>query len=98
MNINSGSAAGEEMSKGSTNGAGTAGFGATGEVAGGRGKARSSWSAIANEVDGGCLVWRNLNTPFIKLRRTGQEVAKTYLKQGPQGIVHGSIRAWQDGI
>lgn len=56
MNINSGSAAGEEMSKGSTNGAGTAGFGATGEVAGGRGKARSSWSAIANEVDGGCLV------------------------------------------
>ena len=50
MNINSGSAAGAEMSKGSTNGGGT------GEVAGGRGKARSSWSAIANEVDGGCLV------------------------------------------
>ena len=77
--ITSGSAAGVGRSKGSTTGAGNAGFGAAGAEAGGGGKAGSSWSAIANEAGGGCSARRNLNAPFTELRRTGQEAAKTEL-------------------
>ena len=49
------------------------------EAAGGGGKAGSSWSAIANEADGGCSARRSLTPPFTELRRTGQEAAKTEL-------------------
>ena len=67
------------MSKGSTTGAGTAGFGAAGAAAGSGGKADFSWSAIANEAGGGCSARRTLNAPFTELCRTGQEAAKTEL-------------------
>ena len=43
------------------------------------GKAGCSWSAITNEAGGSCSAPRNLNTPFTKLRRTGQGAAKSEL-------------------
>ena len=77
MKITSRLAVGAGTSKGSTTGAGTAGFEAAGAAAGGGGKAGSSWSAIANEAGGTCSAQRNLNAPFTELRRTSQEAAKT---------------------
>ena len=78
MKTTSGSAAGAGTSKGSTNGAGTAGFGAACAAAGGGGR-QSRLFVVTNEAGGGCSARRNLNAPLTELRRTGQDAAKTEL-------------------
>ena len=96
MKITSRSAAGAGTPKGSSTGAGTAGFEAAGAAQGGGGKTGSSWSAIANEAGGGCSAQRNLNAPFVELAK--RLLKPRYLKRGPQGIMRGSTQARQDGI
>ena len=85
MKITSGSAAGAGASRDCTTGTGAAGA-----AADGRGKAGSSWSAIANAVGDGSTR-RKVNITFTKLRRSGQGAAKTPLFEARATRHH----AWQ---
>ena len=63
------------------------------------GKAGCSWSAIKNEAGGGCSARRNLNAPSPNsVELATRRLKPGYLKRGPQGIMHGSTQARQDGI
>lgn len=93
MKITSGSAAGAGASRDSTTGTGAAGA-----AADGRGKAGSSRSAIANAVGDGSTR-RNVNITLPNSVEVAREQLKPrYLKRGPQGIMPGSMQAWEDGI